>query len=184
MLGQATEKKMQRTYSGSGLWLTNRSESEQEYARPLLTASEVTQLPPDDGLLLVGGLQPYRGKKVRYYLDARFRERGSVPAPDSAAEQGGELLRSPAHDWAGLHVVPRVALGAAAASAARAEPAPHAAAAAPPANPTATNLPTAPRDADAASSPVVEPRPSASYDASDPAPNPTADEDLLYDPNS
>ena len=65
MLGQATEKKMQRTYSGSGLWLTNRSESEQEYARPLLTASEVTQLPQDDGLLLVGGLQPYRGKKVR-----------------------------------------------------------------------------------------------------------------------
>ena len=54
MLGQATEKKMQRTYFGSGLWLTNRSESEQEYARPLLTPSEVTQLPQDDGLLMVG----------------------------------------------------------------------------------------------------------------------------------
>ncbi len=183
MLGQATEKKMQRTYSGSGLWLTNRSESEQEYARPLLTASEVTQLPQDDGLLLVGGLQPYRGKKVRYYLDARFRERGSMPAPDSAAEQGAELLRSPAHDWAGLHVVRRVALGAAAASPAPTQPAPHAAAAAPPANPAATNLPTAPRDADA-TPPVGEPRSSASHDASDPNPDPTADEDLLYDPNS
>jgi type IV secretion system protein VirD4 len=178
MLGQATEKKMQRTYSGSGLWLTNRSESEQEYARPLLTPSEVTQLPQDDGLLLVGGLQPYRGKKVRYFLDRRFRKRGSMPAPDSAAEQGGELLRSPAHDWAGLHVVPRVALGAAAASPAPARSAPTPPV--PPTAPTATDL-TAPRDA---ASPVVEPRASASHDAGDPNPDPTADEDLLYDPNS
>ena len=90
MLGQATEKKMQRTYSGSGLWLTNRSEGEHEYARPLLTPSEVTQLPQDEGLLLVGGLPPYRGKKVRYFLDERFRERGGMPAPDSAAEQARE----------------------------------------------------------------------------------------------
>jgi type IV secretion system protein VirD4 len=102
MLGQATEKKMQRTYSGSGLWLTNRSESEQEYARPLLTPSEVTQLPQDDGLLLVGGLQPYRGKKVRYFLDPRFQDRGALPAPDSPEDQRRELLRHGPGDWHGL----------------------------------------------------------------------------------
>ena len=35
LLGQATERKLQRSYSGSGLLLSHRSESEQEYARPL-----------------------------------------------------------------------------------------------------------------------------------------------------
>ena len=104
LLGQATEKKMQRTYSGSGLWLTNRSESEQEYARPLLTPSEVNQLPPDDGLLLVGGLPPYRGRKVRYFLDSRFRDRGGMPAPDSPSNQARELLRAPPSEWAGCVV--------------------------------------------------------------------------------
>ena len=108
LLGQATEKKMQRAYSGSGLWLTNRSESEQEYARPLLTPSEVNQLPQDDGLLLVGGLQPYRGRKVRYFLDSRFSERGGMPPPDSPKEQARELLRGPPHDWAGLRAAPNV----------------------------------------------------------------------------
>jgi type IV secretion system protein VirD4 len=182
MLGQATEKKMQRTYSGSGLWLTNRSESEQEYARPLLTASEVTQLPQDDGLLLVGGLQPYRGKKVRYFLDVRFRERGGMPAPDSAAEPARELLRGAAHDWDGLHVVPQVIVSAAAARPPHAPAAPPDAALAPPANQTAADLPTA-RLADAASPTPVH-RPSEAQDATDSKPDSTADEDLLYDPNS
>ena len=112
LLGQATEKKMQRTYSGSGLWLTSRSESEQEYARPLLTPSEVNQLPPDDGLLLVGGLQPYRGRKVRYFLDSRFSGRGGMPPPDSPHEQARELLRGAPHAWSGLHVAPAPVLDA------------------------------------------------------------------------
>ena len=106
MLGQATEKKMQTTYSGSGLWLTNRSESEQEYARPLLTPSEVTQLPHDDGLLLVGGLQPYRGKKVRYFLDPRLQDRAALPAPDSLVDQRRELLGHGPGDWHGLAAAP------------------------------------------------------------------------------
>ena len=37
LLGQTTETKLQKTYSGSGLFLTSRSESEHEYARALLT---------------------------------------------------------------------------------------------------------------------------------------------------
>ena len=40
LLGQATERKLQKTFSGSGLFLTNRSESEHEYARPLLAPVE------------------------------------------------------------------------------------------------------------------------------------------------
>jgi type IV secretion system protein VirD4 len=106
MLGQATEKKTQRTYSGSGLWLTNRSESEQEFARPLLTPSEVTQLPHDDGLLLVGGLQPYRGKKVRYFLDPRLQDRAALPPPDSLVDQRRELLGHGPGDWHGLAAAP------------------------------------------------------------------------------
>ena len=106
MLGQATEKKTQRTYSGSGLWLTNRSESEQEFARPLLTPSEVTQLPHDDGLLLVGGLQPYRGKKVRYFLDPRLQDRATLPPPDSLVDQRRELLGHGPGDWHGLAAAP------------------------------------------------------------------------------
>jgi type IV secretion system protein VirD4 len=104
LLGQATETKVQKGRSGSGLWLTNRSESEQEYGRPLLTPGEVMQLPKDDGLLLVGGLPPYRGRKVRYFLDPRFRERVGLPAPDSAEEQAKELPPRGGMEWEG-HVV-------------------------------------------------------------------------------
>jgi type IV secretion system protein VirD4 len=102
LLGQATEKKLQRSYSGSGLFLTNRSESEQEYARPLLTPAEVNQLPQDDGVLLVGGLLPYRCRKVRYFLDPRFKGRDGLPTPDSPAAQARELLGTVRHDWEGM----------------------------------------------------------------------------------
>jgi type IV secretion system protein VirD4 len=106
LLGVATERKMQRTYSGSGLWLTSRSESEQEYARPLLTPAEVNQLPADDAIVLVGGLPPYRARKVRYFLDPRFRGRGGMPPPDRPAEQARELLAAPSNEWVGRVVAP------------------------------------------------------------------------------
>jgi type IV secretion system protein VirD4 len=104
LLGQTTEKKTQKSYSGSGLWLSSRTESEQEYGRPLLTPGEVTQLPQDDGLLLVGGLLPYRARKVRYFLDRRFRDRAARPPPDSPHEQARELLAQVPSDWDGLVV--------------------------------------------------------------------------------
>jgi hypothetical protein len=102
LLGQATEKKRHRSYSGSGLFLTSRSESEQEYARPLLTPAEVNQLSQDDGILLVGGLLPYRARKVRYFLDPRFRGRDGIPPPDEPAQQARELPIRVASDWDGL----------------------------------------------------------------------------------
>jgi type IV secretion system protein VirD4 len=104
LLGQTTEKKTQKSYSGSGLWLSNRSESEQEYGRPLLTPGEVTQLPQDDGILLVGGLLPYRARTVRYFLDRRFRDRAGRPAPDGPEEQARELVPKPTGDWEGFVV--------------------------------------------------------------------------------
>jgi type IV secretion system protein VirD4 len=105
LLGQSTERKLQTSYSGSGLFLSNRTESEHEYARPLLTPAEVTQLPPDDGVLLVGGLLPYRARKVRYFLDRRFRARHALPAPDAAEQQAQELPPATPSDWDGLIAV-------------------------------------------------------------------------------
>jgi type IV secretion system protein VirD4 len=99
LLGQATEKRIQRSYSGSGLFLTHRSESEHEYGRPLLTPAEVNQLPQDDGILLVGGLLPYRARKVRYFLDPRFKARGGLPPPDRPDEQARELLPRAPSEW-------------------------------------------------------------------------------------
>ena len=98
LLGQATESRLQRSYSGSGLFLNHRSESQQEYGRALLTPAEVNQLPQDDAILLVGGLLPYRARKVRYFLDPRFRDRAALPPPDSAEEQARELLTRPESD--------------------------------------------------------------------------------------
>ncbi len=99
LLGLATEKRLQKSYSGSGLFLTHRSESEHEYGRPLLTPAEVTQLPQDDGILLVGGRLPYRARKVRYFLDPRFKGRGGLPPPDRPDEQARELLPRAPSEW-------------------------------------------------------------------------------------
>ena len=106
LLGQTTEKRVQKSFSGSGLFLTHRSESEQEYGRPLLTPAEVNQLPQDDGILLVGGLLPYRARKVRYFLDPRFKARGSLPPPDRPDEQARELLPQAPNEWLDCECVP------------------------------------------------------------------------------
>jgi type IV secretion system protein VirD4 len=74
------------------------SKGVQENARPLLTAGEVLQLPREDALLFVGGLYPYRAKKVLYYEDPKFKARAAMKPPTSA-----QLLTSRAapvtHDW-------------------------------------------------------------------------------------
>jgi type IV secretion system protein VirD4 len=96
LLGQATEKRRQLNFAGSRLspWLGHVMESEQESPRPLLTPGEILQLPGDDALLIVGGIPPYRAKKVMYYQDERFRDRAWLPAPDNEQEQRAELFKS------------------------------------------------------------------------------------------
>jgi type IV secretion system protein VirD4 len=56
--------------------------SRSETARPLLTAGEVMQLPPDDEIVMVAGVPPVRAKKARYFEDARFKER-LLPVPQN-----------------------------------------------------------------------------------------------------
>jgi len=88
MLGQATEIRQQINHAGSRLapWLGHIMVSSQENARALLTQGEVLQLPGDDALVMVGGMPPYRGKKLMYYQDGRFDGRAWLPAPASERE--------------------------------------------------------------------------------------------------
>ena len=94
LLGQATEKKLQMNFAGNRLspWLGHIMESEQESPRPLLTPGEILQLPGDDALVMIGGLPPYRAKKIMYYQDDRFRKRAWLPTPDNHESQQSELL--------------------------------------------------------------------------------------------
>jgi hypothetical protein len=56
--------------------------------------------------LLVGGLLPYRARKVRYFLDRRFRDRAGLPPPDGPQEQSRELLAKMPSEWAALAPMP------------------------------------------------------------------------------
>ena len=83
-LGTATEMRAMQNYAGHRLapWLGHLMISRSETARPLLTAGEVMQLPPDDELVMAAGVPPIRAKKARYYEDARLRER-LLPVPEN-----------------------------------------------------------------------------------------------------
>jgi type IV secretion system protein VirD4 len=108
LVGQATLTKRQRSFSAAKL-LSGRSvsESEQEFARPLLTADEVLRLPYDDAILLVSGMAPYRGKKLMYYLDPRFKARAGLRPPNGPREQRAQLPRRSraASEWAALRPI-------------------------------------------------------------------------------
>jgi type IV secretion system protein VirD4 len=76
-LGTATELRAMKNHAGSRLspWLGHLMISRQETARPLLTAGEVMELPPDDELVLVSGCAPIRAKKARYFEDPELQAR-------------------------------------------------------------------------------------------------------------
>jgi type IV secretion system protein VirD4 len=104
-LGTATELRAQRNYAGHRLapWLGHLMVSRQETARPLLTPGEVMQLPPDESVVMVSGHAPIKAKKLRYYLDANFKQR-VLPPPVLA--DGGYADVPPARrdDWSGLAI--------------------------------------------------------------------------------
>ena len=82
-LGTKTEQRAQKNYSGHRLapWLSHVMVSSQETMRPLLTPGEVMQLPPDEEVVMISGVPPIRGSKLRYYQDANFTTRvGKPPA--------------------------------------------------------------------------------------------------------
>ncbi len=101
-LGTATEIRDAKNYAGHRLspWLGHLMVSRQETARPLLTPGEIMQLPPDEALVLVSGLQPIRATKARYYADRRLNGR-VVPPPTRKCRRVGNPadIRSPV--WPG-----------------------------------------------------------------------------------
>ncbi|HEH9395057.1 TPA: conjugal transfer protein TraG [Aeromonas salmonicida] len=102
-LGTATELRAQRNYAGHRLapWLGHLMVSRQETARPLLTPGEVMQLPSDEAVVMVSSVAPIKAKKLRYYLDANFKQR-VLPTPVTAAEHYMDAPPSRPDDWSGL----------------------------------------------------------------------------------
>jgi type IV secretion system protein VirD4 len=105
-LGMATELRAMKNYAGHRLspWLGHLMVSRQETARPLLTAGEVMQLPPNDEIVLVSGTPPIRAHKARYYEDIRLKSRVLRPPALTTASGGtyGDRLATQADDWTSL----------------------------------------------------------------------------------
>ena len=101
-LGTATEMRAMKNYAGHRLspWLGHLMVSRQETARPLMTAGEVMQLPPDGQIVMVAGVPPIRAKKARYFEDARLAER-ILPPPKPDAEMPGPKP----DDWSTLAAI-------------------------------------------------------------------------------
>ena len=74
MLGQGTVRKEETSYSGNMGNLVHKGEniSVHEQGRSLMTAQEIKSMPFDDLLILATGQQPYKAKKIMYFLDKRF----------------------------------------------------------------------------------------------------------------
>ena len=104
-LGVATELRAMRNYAGHRLapWLGHLMVSRQETARPLLTAGEVMQLPPDDEVVMVSGHPPVKAKKIRYYTDANFKRRLTAPPILVASGYADTPAKRP-DDWSGLAI--------------------------------------------------------------------------------
>ena len=119
-LGTATEIRAQRNYAGHRLapWLAHVMVSRQETARPLLTPGEVMQLPAADELVLLSGLPPIKGRKLRYYEDQNFVERVTV-APELSEGSYLDCPEPRRDDWSGTvrGVDPRLAAKTSAAEA-------------------------------------------------------------------
>src|SRR5690606_40706649 len=95
-----TEMRAMTNYAGHRLspWLGHLMVSRSETARQLLTQGEVMQLPPDEEIVMVSGVNPIRAKKAAYYTDRRLAARIMAP-PDPAAWTDREIRPD---DWRGL----------------------------------------------------------------------------------
>jgi hypothetical protein len=62
-----------------------------EVERNLINPDEIMRLPPTDLLVFAHGMPPYRGKKIIYYLDSRFRHIVNLPAPETRNDLLDEL---------------------------------------------------------------------------------------------
>lgn len=84
ILGKETKKHVKVNSSGNLGQLTHRHESydTQELGRSLMTAEEVRTMEENECIIIMAGEHPYRAKKVRYYLDDRFRRLYIDPKTD------------------------------------------------------------------------------------------------------
>jgi type IV secretion system protein VirD4 len=96
-LGTKTEMKAMKNYAGHRLapWLGHLMVSRSETARQLLTQGEVMQLPPDEEIVMMSGIQPIRAKKAAYYADRRLAARIIAPPEPATGEARPD-------DWTGL----------------------------------------------------------------------------------
>lgn len=81
-LGSATLLQKKTSFSGgrrSGLGVEGWSEGTSEIGRPLMTASEVQQMPGDQMLILISRMYPIRAKRILYYSDKRFSKLTDKP---------------------------------------------------------------------------------------------------------
>ncbi len=99
-LGTKTEMRAMKNYAGHRLspWLGHLMVSRSETARQLMTQGEVMQLPPDEEIVMMSGVQPIRAKKAAYYADRRLAARIMAP-PDPAAWTNQAICPD---DWTGL----------------------------------------------------------------------------------
>ncbi len=96
LLGQATMAKRQESLSGkrSSFSFENRSRSDVEFGRPLLTPGEVTQLDTSKSIVMLAGQAPILANKVRYYEDAFFKQRCPGRNPDGTIPNAEEARRA------------------------------------------------------------------------------------------
>jgi len=100
-LGQETLIKKNSSISGklSGLLMSNKSVSESEMGRYLMTTDEILHMPFEDMIFLCGGMYPYYGRKVMYYGDDRFIVRANLPKPENKQDQEKEFIKSDPSVW-------------------------------------------------------------------------------------
>ena len=97
-----TELRAQRNLAGHRLapWLSRIAVAEQETARPLLTAGEILQLPPDQEIVLVSGIPPIQARKLQSFKDDNFTAR-CLPPPRLAPGGASDLTPARREDWTG-----------------------------------------------------------------------------------
>jgi len=95
-LGYTTVRSPSRSRP-AGLSRGHRAVSESEQRRALLLPQELIQMPNDAILVLKAGLPPARGRKIRYYREAAFRERVR-PLPDVPPLPAPSASSAPAED--------------------------------------------------------------------------------------
>jgi len=67
------KKSISTSGSKFSVGLSHLNLSGNEAERNLINPDEIMRLPPTDLLVFAHGMPPYRGKKIIYYLDSRFR---------------------------------------------------------------------------------------------------------------